>query len=595
MTYILLIFICTVYIFLSFPIYSTGDGAELSSVGFTLGIAHPSGYPLYILILKFISFIPIGNISERMVLISILFALLSLFMLKEISTLLKVPKYISLISIFLLSSIYSFTGQSIVIKFYTLNLFLISLFMYVALKFFISKEEKYFFISLLILGLISLNHHTGFFVFSSLILVILLNKFFNLRYYFIGFIILIFFFLLNFGYLKIRTLNDYSIKYSPIANFSEFIDYFLRKNYTTSSLDSLNSAIYQNDFHILLYPLLNLSKLLLLNLNYFFILLLIFGIFLMFKENKKLFSIFGINLFLYSYFLAKMTLADKNLQLKDWYISAHQYYLPMFFFSFIFIGLAIYKIISYLESKNLSIAKKIFIFTIIFSGVLNYLQRFQDQNFINNYVPYSYTKSFLASLPINSLFLTQGDNLSFGIWYLKVLNNFRNDVCSLEYGIEDNKLYTRGCLPIDLYKNIYREFLINHDLTYYAKNNRLFLNSGFPKDSVFNQVLSVKYVGLVYMAKEKNILNIEDNFDIYSLSLKEKLLKTLLQDCLNHNSDDYYTLNLCRLYSNFYLFYGKKLEENGYIIKANEMYDIFFKLQQKNSDKLNFYSLETER
>lgn len=595
MTYILLIFICTVYIFLSFPIYSTGDGAELSSVGFTLGIAHPSGYPLYILILKFISFIPIGNISERMVLISILFALLSLFMLKEISTLLKIPKYISFISIFLLSSIYSFTGQSIVIKFYTLNLFLISLFMYVALKFFISKEEKYFFISLLILGLISLNHHTGFFVFSSLILVILLNKFFNLRYYFIGFIILIFFFLLNFGYLKIRTLNDYSIKYSSIANFSEFIDYFLRKNYTTSSLDSLNSAIYQNDFHILLYPLLNLSKLLLLNLNYFFILLLIFGIFLIFKENKKLFSIFGINLFLYSYFLAKMTLADKNLQLKDWYISAHQYYLPMFFFSFIFIGLAIYKIISYLESKNLSIAKKIFIFTIIFSGVLNYLQRFQDQNFINNYVPYSYTKSFLASLPINSLFLTQGDNLSFGIWYLKVLNNFRNDVCSLEYGIEDNKLYTRGCLPIDLYKNIYREFLINHDLTYYVKNNRFFLNSGFPKDSVFNQVLSVKYVGLVYMAKEKNILNIEDNFDIYSLSLKEKLLKTLLQDCLNHNSDDYYTLNLCRLYSNFYLFYGKKLEENGYIIKANEMYDIFFKLQQKNSDKLNFYSLETER
>lgn len=595
MTYILFIFIGTVYIFLSFPVYSTGDGAEFSAIGFTLSIAHPSGYSLYSLILKFISFIPIGSISERMVLISVLFALLSLFILKKTLILLKIPRYISLIAIFLLSSIYSFFGQSIVIKFYTLNLFLISSFIYFVLKFFISKEEKYFFISIIIFGLISLNHHTGLFVLLSLILVILFNKFFNLRDYFIGFTILIFFFLLNFGYLKIRSLNDYSIKYSSINNFSEFINYYLRKNYSTSSLDSLNSAVYQNDFHILLFPLLNVSKLLLLNLNYFFILLLILGIFLLFKENKKLFSIFILNFFLYSYFLAKMTLAGENLQLKDWYISGHQYYLPMFFFSFIFIGLAVYRIVVYLESKNLYIAKKIFIFAVIFPCILNYVQRFQDQNFINNYVPYTYTKSFLASLPKNSLFLTQGDNLSFGIWYLKVLNNFRNDVCSLEYGIEDNKLYTRGCLPIDLYKNIYREFLVNNDLTYYAKNNKLFLNSGFPKDSVFNEVLDVKYVGLVYMAKEKNSFNSENNFDISSLSLKEQLFKTLLQDCLNHNSDDYYTLNLCRVFSNFYIFYGKKLEENGYIIKANEMYDIFFKLQQKNSDKLNFYSLEAEK
>lgn len=594
MIYIFLVFIGIIYIFLSFPIYSTGDGAELSSVGFTLGIAHPSGYPLYTLILKFLSFIPIGNISERMVLVSVLFALSSLFVLKEILTLLKVPIYISLISIFFLSSSYSFLGQSVVIKFYTLNLFLISLFIYAVIKFFILKEEKYFLISIIILGLISLNHHTGFLVFSSLVLAILFNKFFSFRYYFIGFIILIFFFILNFGYLKIRSLNNYSIKHSPIDSFSDFIDYFLRKNYSTSSLDSLSTAISQKS--IFISPLLNITKLLLINLNYFFILLLLFGIFLFFKENKKLFSIFALNLFLYSYFLAKMTLVGENLPLKDWYISGHQYYLPMFFFSFIFIGFSIYKIVEFLDFKNLSIAKKFFIFLLISSGILNYLQRLQDQNFINNYVPYSYTKSYLASLPINSLFLTKGDNLSFGTWYLKVLNNFRNDVCSLEYGIEDDKLYTRGCLPKDLYKNIYTEFLVNHNLTYYAKNNRLFLNSGFPKGSVFDQILDAKYVGLVYMAKEKNSFDIENNFiDISSLSLKEQLYKTLLQDCLNHNSDDYYTLNLCKLYSNFYIFYGKKLEENGYVTEANEMYDIFFKLQQKNSEEINLYSLELEK
>lgn len=74
-----IIFIVSFLIYLSTlaPTITFSDGPELLATGFDLGIAHPPGYPLYLIFLKLSSFIPIGSLSWRGNLLSALLASLT--------------------------------------------------------------------------------------------------------------------------------------------------------------------------------------------------------------------------------------------------------------------------------------------------------------------------------------------------------------------------------------------------------------------------------------------------------------------------------------------------------------------------------------
>ncbi|MFH0774464.1 MAG: DUF2723 domain-containing protein [bacterium] len=70
-----------VYLYTLTPTVGFHDSGELITVAYTLGIAHPPGYPLYTLLGKvFCTLIPIGNIAYRMNMESALFASLAVMM-----------------------------------------------------------------------------------------------------------------------------------------------------------------------------------------------------------------------------------------------------------------------------------------------------------------------------------------------------------------------------------------------------------------------------------------------------------------------------------------------------------------------------------
>jgi len=58
-----------------------GDSAELQTISYTLGIGHPTGYPVYILLAKLFTFIPVGEIAYRVNLFSAFCAALTIGML----------------------------------------------------------------------------------------------------------------------------------------------------------------------------------------------------------------------------------------------------------------------------------------------------------------------------------------------------------------------------------------------------------------------------------------------------------------------------------------------------------------------------------
>ena len=42
-----------------------GDSAEFQTIAYTLGIGHPTGYPVYILLANLFTFLPVADIAYR--------------------------------------------------------------------------------------------------------------------------------------------------------------------------------------------------------------------------------------------------------------------------------------------------------------------------------------------------------------------------------------------------------------------------------------------------------------------------------------------------------------------------------------------------
>ena len=74
-----------VYVKTLAPTVSFFDSGELISAAHTLGVAHPPGYPLYVLLGWFFSRLPVGNVAYRLNLMSAFFASLAALMVYYIT------------------------------------------------------------------------------------------------------------------------------------------------------------------------------------------------------------------------------------------------------------------------------------------------------------------------------------------------------------------------------------------------------------------------------------------------------------------------------------------------------------------------------
>ena len=66
------------------PSVYVGDSGELSAAAYSLGIPHPSGYPLYAMVGKLFCLIPIGSIAFRLNLMSIIFSVAAILIVYSV-------------------------------------------------------------------------------------------------------------------------------------------------------------------------------------------------------------------------------------------------------------------------------------------------------------------------------------------------------------------------------------------------------------------------------------------------------------------------------------------------------------------------------
>ncbi|MEW6102790.1 MAG: DUF2723 domain-containing protein [bacterium] len=117
------------------PTVGFHDSGELISVAYTLGIAHPPGYPLYTLFGKlWTTLIPIGNIAFRMNMESALFASLACMMVYFITLRLTSLIIPSIVASLTLAFSLTFWEQAVISEKYTLNAFFATLIIFILLK-----------------------------------------------------------------------------------------------------------------------------------------------------------------------------------------------------------------------------------------------------------------------------------------------------------------------------------------------------------------------------------------------------------------------------------------------------------------------------
>ncbi len=71
----------TVYLLTLAPLITFWDSGELATAAWSLGIPHPPGYPLFCILGKAFTFLPLGSVAYRLNVMSAFFAACSVYVL----------------------------------------------------------------------------------------------------------------------------------------------------------------------------------------------------------------------------------------------------------------------------------------------------------------------------------------------------------------------------------------------------------------------------------------------------------------------------------------------------------------------------------
>ncbi len=237
---LLILVVGSLYLFTLAPDIYLEDSGELIAAAYHLGIAHPSGYPLYLLLGKLFSFLPFGTIATRLNLMSAVFGVAAAVMLYLVLNRLgKGQGWLAFSLALLFGLSRDFWSQAIIAEVYTLNAFLIALLVWVFFGWWSSPNEKYLFWLAFLSGLGMANHQLFAFVLPVVwSLVFLKTKPRQL-------VKLISLFLLGFSvylYLPLRATADPVINFNEVSSFSDSVKHFLRLYYNDADVGILNKT-----------------------------------------------------------------------------------------------------------------------------------------------------------------------------------------------------------------------------------------------------------------------------------------------------------------------------------------------------------------
>ncbi len=149
----------TFYIRTLAPSLLYGDSAEFQTIASTLGMGHPTGYPVYILLAKLFTFLPFGDIAYRVNLLSAVAAALTIALTYLILRKLGAFPVVAGLGVFMLAFAALFWKHASIAEIYTISSACLAFIFYCILAWKDSGNSRWLFVAGLFGGL-SLGIHT---------------------------------------------------------------------------------------------------------------------------------------------------------------------------------------------------------------------------------------------------------------------------------------------------------------------------------------------------------------------------------------------------------------------------------------------------
>lgn len=405
------------------------DSGELASVSVTLGIAHPTGYPLFTLLTHLWALIlPFEEIYSLNIFAafttalsaSILYLTLRLI-LSESKVKKRIANFISKATIEIVATstalIYAFGiviwSQATSIEVYSLQLLLINIIFYFLLKAYFSTDYKvsvkYFMMSAFILGLAFANHLTTVVLLPGIIFLYYaksksINSKFDLKIF--SYLILVSFIGISlYLYLPIRSSMAPDFNWGEVhRSFDKFWYHVSGKQYQVWMFES--ATVWKENFSkfISLLP----GQITWVGIFFFF-----HGLIIAFKSDKKLaitFLLFMFSCLFYSF----------NYSIHD----IDTYFSPAFIIITFFIGLSAWSFVN---------KKKVLVYIFPMLVLIHIANNYKSADESQNYMVEEYNRLVQESAEENSIIISaQWDYWVSAFWYSNKVRGQRQDIALIE-------------------------------------------------------------------------------------------------------------------------------------------------------------------
>lgn len=412
-----------VYLFsLSPALLAYRDAGEFVVSGLTLGVAHPPGYPLYILLNRIVVLIlPFGNYAWRLNIFSAFVGAVSLLLFSGIIQRLGKSFSGSLIKypvVFIPAFSYLYWCLATVCEPYILNVFFA-----LAVIYFLLGDGREQLLAWFIFGVGLCNRLDMILLFPVLFLTSTRKTF---KYYRYGLLFLILGLSL-YLYLPIRARTNPWFNWNNPQNFSSLVATLSRRSYG-HSLDLIASGYAPGENF--LPGIIFYFKQLFLATGYLGIFPIFGGAFGLAKNRPKLFWLLIICFLLTGPIF--IYLANMPPNPYSFAILQDSFLLPDILL-FLFLGMGIV----FLGSYRFPLA----VFLLLVLVVVNFYNGRQKNFYRFNFTAYDYARNIFCSCPPKTILVQKKDGQLFTTWWFQIAQKRRQDIVSIAQGLSGSGWY----------------------------------------------------------------------------------------------------------------------------------------------------------
>ena len=472
------------------PTVYVGDSGELIAACATLGIPHPPGFPLYVILGKmFISILRFSNIAYRMNLFSALCAAIASGILGVLlRRIFSVGAVISIL--FGLSFAFSSTHWSVatVAVTYPLSSLLCAAGIFALLLWSENREEKYLCAFFLIVGLDAAVHTLSTVLFLAGLIFISLNlkwdaqelkKIFKPALFMLPGLCL---YLL----IPLRAAMKPALNWSDPSTLPRLVRFLTRGEYWEHAYVRDSTDFFEVIAHYL--------KIIPSEFSFIGLILLLFGAFYLAKKNWKQLCLF-LSLFVINIFAMVLHGSRSDI-----------FYWPRYMLTG-FIGLSLIIGAGFVYLKDILKHKVVYFAIAAILPLFLFLSNFYMCDKSRNFVAHDYNMAILDYLPDKTVLMAESDNVLFPLVYFHIAEKKRPDINLVQQGIEVLTQMRINPKTEPIYFTHYHDFknpllkLVPDGLSYRLLLKESDYKSGFDWNKFTLRNLRLKGVYLDYLSR----------------------------------------------------------------------------------------------